>query len=50
LSKDVVKAELKKRKIEYEEKESKNELVEKLRKQIGEETLNKIKGILYKSK
>jgi hypothetical protein len=45
LHKDVIKAELKKRKIEYEEKDSKNELVEKLRKHIGEETLDKIKGI-----
>ena len=47
LSKDVVKAELRRKNIEYEENESKAELVEKLQKKIGEETQNKIKGIYY---
>lgn len=47
MPKDAVKAELRKRKIDYEENESKAELVEKLQKKIGEETLNKIKGIYY---
>lgn len=43
-SKDDVKRELTKRKIEYNENDSKSELVEALRKNIGEETLNEIKG------
>ena len=33
-----------KRKIEYDENDNKSELVEALRKNIGEETLNEVKG------
>jgi len=35
---------LTKRKIEYDENDNKSELVEALRKNIGEETLNEVKG------
>ena len=43
-SKDDVKRELAKRKLEYYENDNRSELVETLRKNNGEETLNEIKG------
>jgi hypothetical protein len=43
-SKNDVKRELTRREIEYDENNNKSELVEALRKNIGEETLNEIKG------
>lgn len=45
-SKTAVKTELKKRKIVYEDKENKCDLVAILRKEIGEEVQREVKGIL----
>ena len=46
-SKTAIKTELKKRKIDCEDKENKCELVAVLRKNIGEEIQREVEGIMY---